>query len=58
MQFGHIGEIHSVPGGHHHERRRHDCDEREQLDDLAGLIRGHVQIHLQDAGERVVVVLR
>ncbi len=58
VQFGHVVKVHPIPGADHHQRRSDDGDEREELDDFAGLVGRHVQIHLQDAGERIGVALR
>jgi hypothetical protein len=38
-------------GANHHQRRGDDRDEREQFHHFAGLVRRHVEIHLQNAGE-------
>ena len=57
-EFGHVVEIHAVPGADKHQRGRDNRDEGEQFDDLSGLMARHVDIDLEDVREGIGVGLR
>ena len=51
-------EIHPIPGANNHYGRCNHRNEGEQFDNVPRLIRGHVQIDLQNACQRIGIALR